>query len=223
MHFLFILLLSSQSTLATTTSSHLSDKSIRTPAGTRYTVEAIDPTNTAETEAQLKSLYGDNNVVIDGHGDESASWTITADGDDLTGTIEALESVRMVQPKDAPQTGTGEGRRRLSRRNNGIYTVFAKKPNCSTDTKATEEFLRSKIQPGTHIYHFSNKNGDITAWWGLRLDPDAKVAVENHEGVGKVSDDPGTNYAQQQNVLEKASSPPQTGTSPPKPSASCLV
>ncbi|KAJ4369257.1 hypothetical protein N0V83_006342, partial [Neocucurbitaria cava] len=166
-----------------------------TPAGTRYTVEAIDPTNTAETEAQLKSLYGDNNVIIDGHRGESASWTITSDGDDLTGTIEALESVRVVQPKDAPQTGTGEGRRRLSRRNNGIYTVFAKKPNGSTDTKATEEFLRSKIQPGTNIYHFSNENGDITAWWGLRLDPDAKAAVENHEGVGKVSDDPGTNYA----------------------------
>lgn len=152
MHFLFILLLCTQSTLATTTSSHLSDKSIRTPAGTRYTVEAIDPTNTAETEAQLKSLHGDNNVIIDSHGDESASWTITSDGDDLTGTIEALESVRMVQPKDAPQIGTGEGHRRLSRQNNGIYTVFAKKPNGNTDTKATEESLRSKIQPGTHIY-----------------------------------------------------------------------
>ncbi|KAF2832790.1 hypothetical protein CC86DRAFT_191 [Ophiobolus disseminans] len=166
-----------------------------TPAGTRYTAEAIDPTDTVETEAHLKSLCGDDNAIFDGYGDESALWTVVSDGDDLTGTIEALESVRMVQREDAPQTGPGISRRRLSSRNNGIYTVFAKIPNGSTDTKATEEFLRSKIQPGTHIYHFSNDNGDITAWWGLRLDPDAKVAVENHEGVGKVSDDSGTNYS----------------------------
>jgi hypothetical protein len=158
MHFLFILLLCSQSTLSSTTSSHLSNKSIRTPAGTRYTVAAIDPTDTAGTEAQLKSLYGDNNVVNNGHSDDYASWTITSDGDDLTGTIEALDSVRMVQRRGAPQTGTGEDRRQRSR-NKGVYTVCAKLPYGSTDTKATEEFLRSKIQPGTNMYHFSKKTG----------------------------------------------------------------
>jgi hypothetical protein len=50
-------------------------------------------------------------MIVNGHGDESASWTITSDSDDLTETIEALESIHMVQPKDVLQRGTGEGRR----------------------------------------------------------------------------------------------------------------
>jgi septum formation inhibitor MinC len=74
---------------------------------------------------------------------------------------------------------------RRSRPNNGMYTVY---PKASSDTKTTEEFLRSKVQSGTHIYHFSNRDGIITAWWGLHIDLDAKVAIQNHEGVWDVED-----------------------------------
>jgi hypothetical protein len=186
MHFLFILLLCTQSILATTSLGDPSDKLISTPAGTRYTVETTDHTKTAETQAQLKNLYGDDNVVIN-DGYDGASWTITLEGDDITKNIEALESVCLVH--------RGQGRRRLSRRDEEVhYIIFPKLPEGSTDTKATEEFLRSKIPSGSEIYHFSD-NGQITAWWGLSLDADAKTAVENHEGVGKVIEDPGLNYS----------------------------
>ncbi|KAH7075066.1 hypothetical protein FB567DRAFT_536098 [Paraphoma chrysanthemicola] len=156
-----------------------------TPAATRYTVEAIDNTKTAGTQAQLKSLYGDDNVVIN-DGYDGASWTIISEGD-ITKSIEALESIRLVQ--------WGQDRRRLSRQAEEIhYIVFPKLPDGSTDTKATEEFLRSKIPSGSEIYHFSD-NGHITAWWGLSLHADAKKAVEDHEGVGEVMEDPGLNYS----------------------------
>jgi hypothetical protein len=183
-YFLFILLLYTQSILATTSLEDPSDKLISTPAGTRYTVEATDHTKTAETQAQLKSLYGDDNVVIN-DGYDGASWTITSEGDDITEIIEALESVRLVH----------RDRRQLSRRDEEVhYVVFPKLPDGSTDTKATEEFLRSKIPSSSEIYHFSD-NGHITAWWGLNLDADAKKAVENHEGVDEVIEDPGLNYS----------------------------
>lgn len=184
MHFLFILLLCTQSILAITSLGDPSDKLISTPAVTRYTVEATDHTKTAETQAQLKNLYGDDNVVIN-DGYDGASWTITSEGDDITKNIEALDSVRLVH--------RGQDRRRLSRRDEEVhYIVFPKLPDGSTDTNATEGFLRSKITSDSEIYHFSD-NGQITAWWGLSLDDDAKRAVENHEGVEKVIEDPGLN------------------------------
>jgi hypothetical protein len=85
----------------------------------------------------------------------------------------------------------GVPHQRRSRQSNGMYKVY---PKASSDTKTTEGFLKSKVQPGTHIYQFSNSNGVTTAWWGLHLDLDSKVAVQNHEGVWDVEDDPGTNY-----------------------------
>ncbi|CAN9415232.1 unnamed protein product [Alternaria alternata] len=186
MHFLSILLLCTQSILATTSLGDPSDKFISTPAITRYTVEATDHTKTAEIQAQLKNLYGDDNVVIN-DGYDGASWTITSEGDDITKNIEALDSVCLVH--------RGQDRCRLSRRDEQVhYIVFPKLPDGSTDTNATEEFLRSKIPSGSEIYHFSD-NGQITAWWGLSLDDDAKKAVENHEGVEKVIEDPGLNYS----------------------------
>jgi hypothetical protein len=204
MHFLFILLLCTQSILATTSLDDTSNNLISTPAGTRYTVEATDHTKTAETQAQLKNLYGDDNVVIkDGY--DGASWTITLECDDITKNIEALESVRLVH--------RGQDRRRLSRRDEEVhYIVFPKLPDGSTDTKATEEFLRSKIPSGSELHHFSD-NGQITARWGLSLDADAKKAVENHEGVGKVIEDPGLNYSRaltRSNVKDTLTTPIST-------------
>ncbi|CAN9481500.1 unnamed protein product [Alternaria alternata] len=120
MHFLSILLLCTQSILATTSLGDPSDKFISTPAITRYTVEATDHTKTAEIQAQLKNLYGDDNVVIN-DGYDGASWTITSEGDDITKNIEALDSVCLVH--------RGQDRRRLSRRDEEVhYIVFPKLP-----------------------------------------------------------------------------------------------
>ena len=99
---------------------------------------------------------------------------------------------KFINETEMPQAANGYSRR--TRRNSSSYIVFPKMPDGSTDTKATEAFLRSKIQPGTNMYHFSD-DVHVTAWWGLRLDPDAKVAVENHEAVGRIIEDPGTNYS----------------------------
>jgi hypothetical protein len=48
--------------------------------------------------------------------------------------------------------------------------------------KRTEEFLRSKIQPGSKFYYYKN-NGQVKGWWRLALDDDAKKAVQEYEGI----------------------------------------
>lgn len=185
MHFLFIILLCTQSILASTGSIHLSDISIRSPAAARYTVEAVDLTKTVEIEAQLRNIYGTDNVVTNEHGGDSATWTITSDGNDITRNIEALELVRLVQPKDAPQSQAGEPHRRLHRRMEGIYTAYAQE---STDTKETEKFLLTKIRPGTELYQIMDDD-DTVAWYHLELDPDAKAAVQGYAGIVEVEDE----------------------------------
>tara|TARA_R110002003_G_scaffold171_3_gene13854 strand:- start:2517 stop:2729 length:213 start_codon:yes stop_codon:yes gene_type:complete len=58
-------------------------------------------------------------------------------------------------------------------------------PIPGSDVKKIDDFIQSKVQRGTHIARI--KDGDrIMAWCGLHLDPEAKNAVENFEGVEEV-------------------------------------
>lgn len=176
MHFLYIFLLCTQSITATTGSGHFSDASIHSPATTRYRVEASDPAKAVETEAQLKSLYGDDKVVFHQRGDKIASWTITSDSDDITKDIEALELVHLIPPRDSTENPE------LVRRDVEKYLAFA---NLAENVTETEEFLRSKMPTGTRVAYF--KRGDhIFGWWNLALDLESFNVVKGYKGIESI-------------------------------------
>ena len=154
-----------------------------------YTVYPIHPgrnDQTTKTETLLKDIYGDTNVVpsqrdIEHHGQVTDSWRVTStDSSDLTTAIKALEGVRRVVRVDLSDT-------HAIRRDDGPN--FVAMANTSFDWHKTEEFLKSKVRNG--IQFFPMKDWDdrsqVVGWYDLALDPDAKTAVEQHEGIHSVS------------------------------------
>ena len=77
-----------------------------------------------------------------------------------------------------------------------LKDVYVAYPSESGDTKKTEEFLRSKIKPGTQIYTLTDMedNEEITAWFQLHLDPEARKEVEDYKGIAEMDDEPGINW-----------------------------
>ncbi|KAF2023719.1 hypothetical protein EK21DRAFT_94700 [Setomelanomma holmii] len=190
MQFLFQLLLCTQSVLATLASSYDPNKWGRGVGESRYTVHATDPTKTTETDALLKSSFGANNVITNQLDNDIATWIITSHGDELTDPINQLDVVRVGDPKTVPQTQSSEPRRRRGRRDDGVCIAV---PVPGSDLNKVEDFIQSKVQPGTDIARITNGNR-ITAWYGLHLGPEAKDAVENFEGVEEVEAEMETNY-----------------------------
>ncbi|KAH7392248.1 peptidase S8/S53 domain-containing protein [Phaeosphaeria sp. MPI-PUGE-AT-0046c] len=129
------------------------------------------------------------------------SWTITSSNNKLAGVIEALEGVQSVnskhrsrdqsdhtlQARDAgsphpvardPESSVSSEPVELVRRDVPWYSCLAN----NTDIQKTEDFLKSKIQPGSR-YLYIKSGKEILGWWKLYLDDDAKKAVEAYEGI----------------------------------------
>ncbi|KAH7075138.1 hypothetical protein FB567DRAFT_597071 [Paraphoma chrysanthemicola] len=89
------------------------------------------------------------------------------------------------QPAPSASTDASNAHPDLSLRDDKTYVVMAENV---TDIKALEDFLKSKVQPGTDFWPFSNndKDGKLVIWHGLILDDAAKAEVESHEGVQRV-------------------------------------
>lgn len=163
-------------------SSHDPNKRDRGAGESRYTVHATDPTKTNETEALLQSSFGADNVMTKQLNNDIPTWTIISHGDDLTDATNQLDAVRVGEPETVPQPQSSEPRRRPGRRDDGVYMAV---PIPGSDVKKIDDFIQSKVQPGTHIARITD--GDhIMAWCGLHLDAEAKNAVENFEGVEEV-------------------------------------
>jgi hypothetical protein len=61
------------------------------------------------------------------------------------------------------------------------YEAYAK---LGTDTKKTEDFLKSRMEEGSHFMPCINLGEEEPfAWYGLRLNSEAKEAVEKYEGI----------------------------------------
>lgn len=65
-----------------------------------------------------------------------------------------------------PQTQPSESSRRLVRRDDGDSVVI---PIQESNLKKIEDFIQSKVQPGTRIARITNEN-QITAWFNLHFD-----------------------------------------------------
>jgi hypothetical protein len=181
MQFWFLLLPSDQFVLATFASSHDPNRPIREDGNRRYIVYATDPSTTAETEALLTRSFGSNNIVPGQLDNGVASWTIISHGEDLTNTINELAAVRTADQEAVPPAQPSEPRNRSGRQDAGIYMVV---PILGSDLKKTEDFIQSKVQPGTKIARVTDESR-ITAWFNLYLDSEAVEAVQSFEGVAE--------------------------------------
>jgi hypothetical protein len=149
---------------------------------TTYTVTPVDRANIYETEALLKDTYGDSNLITERHNGIFISWKVTSSDSQLAGKIEALAGVLKVESDHDPRS---QDRHTLQARDAGRYMVAPKE---GADAQKTEEYLKTQIQPDTRIQTVM-AHGAILAWFNVWLSPEAKQAVENHEGVDEVSDD----------------------------------
>jgi hypothetical protein len=179
MQFLFLLLLCTQSFFATLASSYDPDKWDRGVSEIRYTVHATDPTKTHETEALLKNAFGTDNVIKKQLDNGIPTWSIISHGDDLTDAINQFDVVRIEESATVPQSQSSKPRRRPGRRDYGVYMAV---PIPGSDLKKIDDSIQSKVQPGTEVDRVV-RGERIMAWCGLHLDPEARIAVKNFEGV----------------------------------------
>lgn len=167
------------------------DISARSSGVTTYTVTAVDRADTYKTEALLRSTYGHTNVVTERHNGIFMSWIVTSPDSQLNDAIKALSGVQNVVSK---HENRDDNRHELQIRGesaSAIPTPEELKPrddpwySClanDTDVQKTEEFLKSKVKPGSQFYTMQNRD-EVIGWWRLYLDDDAKKAVEAYEGV----------------------------------------
>ncbi|KAH7064342.1 peptidase S8/S53 domain-containing protein [Paraphoma chrysanthemicola] len=88
-------------------------------------------------------------------------------------------------PAPSPSTGASNIHPDLSLRDDKTYVVVAEHV---TDIKALEDFLKSKVRPGTDFWPSPNNDNDenVAIWHGLILDDAAKAEVESHESIQRV-------------------------------------
>jgi hypothetical protein len=102
----------------------------------------------------MRSVGSDN--IVPGQLDNGvASWTIISNGEDLTNAINKLAAVRTTDQEAVPPAQPSELRNRSGRRDAGIYMVI---PILGSDLKKTEDFIQSKVQPGTKIARVTDES-----------------------------------------------------------------
>jgi hypothetical protein len=167
----------------------LSDTWRRDLAVTHFTVYPKNPTHIpeiTEIETQLKTLCGDANVIRrPGYDDEHSSsfhtWTVTAPASqDMTSLMKDVHSVRLIEPSESAEiTELSLEHVELTRRDVGVYQALA---TTATDIQKTEDFIKSKIEPGSLIRQFKYR-GEVIGWWNLTLSQEAKDAVQKYRGI----------------------------------------
>ncbi|KAF2176957.1 hypothetical protein K469DRAFT_697599 [Zopfia rhizophila CBS 207.26] len=159
------------------------------PRDTFYTVYPTDPSNAdqvANTEKFLQNLYGKEDVIENRNADGLVSWRITLKDGDTTDQLEAHQGLRVVEPEDRPKGVIAKAKRsELARRDDPIYIALASDPDNDEQTKATREFLNSKVTDPNKFIIELHKPGTnkILAWGQLSLNDAAKAEVEGHEGI----------------------------------------
>jgi hypothetical protein len=152
-------------------------------------VYPTDPSNREElkkTEKFLRDTYGGEDVIQNRNSDGLVSWRIILKDGDTTDQLEGHEGLRMVEPEDRQKGFTPKRkskRSELIRRDDPLYIALAKDPNNNEETKATREFLDTKISnPDRKITEL--KLGDqIKAWANIELNDVAKAEVEAYAGI----------------------------------------
>jgi hypothetical protein len=161
-----------------------------------YTAMATTDSDTKETEEFLKSKVQKGIPIFQHKWDGVVSgWFNLALDDNAKKEVERhkgikrlnimrdVESFEALPENDNAQQQSEAKRSEMETQDTPLYRAMAKD---GTNVKATEEFLRTKVKTPDRIYQLG-LNGNVTGWYHLELDPEAKKAVEEYEGIDHVS------------------------------------
>ncbi|ORX91632.1 peptidase S8/S53 domain-containing protein [Clohesyomyces aquaticus] len=161
------------------------------PRDAFYTVYPSDPSNVTqvtETDAFLKLLYGDEDVLQNRNAEGLVSWRLTLKDGDTTEQLEAYHGVYLVETEGRPKAPIANAKRSRPTDYDGpFYGARAANPYNSEETNKTRKFLDSKVVVGTHIAEVT-LDGRILGWGHLALKDAEKAEVENYPGILKPMD-----------------------------------
>jgi hypothetical protein len=143
----------------------------------RYTVVATDPTNAAQvaqTEAQLKNLDDDAEIIPKRTPEGTTVWLFKSNNVDLKEVISSVEGVDLVE-QEVPS--------KLIRRDD-VKKYIASANETGNNIEETEGFLNSKHQGDTNYRQILDDDGTtVLGWKGLFLTNDGAKAVVEYKGI----------------------------------------
>ncbi|KAH4068750.1 hypothetical protein HBI24_149420 [Parastagonospora nodorum] len=158
-----------------------------------YTLTPTSAANTSELEASLTARYGASNLIANRQGGRVLAWTLTSRHYGLAPWLESIDGVQSVENRPIPRALNPTDR-------------FMAVPVPGTDTKATGEFLKSKVKSGTEITTV-RQDGEVIAWFNLFLSAEAFGEVKTHVGVRDVGGDWDTYDLAESDGKERGQSP----------------
>jgi hypothetical protein len=191
-------LLSVASSSASTASASPQSKEKRSDVAARHTQHygalAADDTNITETEEFLRSkVKNPEDILQHSRKDVVYGWynlELDAETKKDVETYGGIKAMRLsktlaefMAPIDNDSSQPDAKRSETVVQDTQLYNATAK---ASSDTKKTEEFLKTKIKSPDRIYQ-QGRDGNVTGWYHLELDLEAKKAVEEHEGIEHVN------------------------------------
>lgn len=151
-----------------------------------FVVYAADPKNTIsllEVDKFLKDLYGKEHVEFN---QAFFSWSVLLQNGETTNALKGHPGIRLGEDEESKRSD-------VVKSDDLWYIALAANPDDDEQTKATREFLQSKIKnPGlkiTELHVPTTKH--VLAWGRLQLTSDAKAAVEGYEGIKALGEDSG--------------------------------
>ncbi|KAF2176958.1 subtilisin-like protein, partial [Zopfia rhizophila CBS 207.26] len=159
----------------------LSNLNLLASRDTSLTVYPTEPQNTGqllEIHKFLKGLYGEERVKFNPQ-DGSLSWSISLHNGDTSDALQGHPGLRLGEETEESK------RSEVVKRDDPYYIAIAANPDDDEQTKATREFLNSKVKnPNQEIIELHKPGTDhVMAWGNLQLTSDAKAAVEGYEGI----------------------------------------
>ncbi|EAT82869.1 hypothetical protein SNOG_09604 [Parastagonospora nodorum SN15] len=162
-----------------------------------YTLTPTSAANTSELEASLTARYGASNLIANRQGGRVLAWTLTSRHYGLAPWLESIDGVQSVENRPIPRALNPTDR-------------FMAVPVPGTDTKATGEFLKSKVKSGTEITTV-RQDGEVIAWFNLFLSAESFGEVKTHVGVRDVGGDWDTYDLAESDGRERDRSSPRNG------------
>jgi hypothetical protein len=160
----------------------------------RYTALPKENADDEKTGEFLKSKIqpGTLMVAVEDQDGRVMAWYNVALSQEAKEEVEKYEGTEKLIPLPSTTSDSASAandrqqseakRSEIVARDITYYTAMATN---DSDTKSTEEFLKSKVQNGIPIFQH-RWDGVVSGWFNLALDDNAKKEVEGHEGIKRV-------------------------------------
>jgi hypothetical protein len=164
-----------------------SDSTVLANEFPRYEAWAKAGTDTKQTGEFLNAqMEVGSRFVPCKDGEEVVAWYDFRLSPEATESVEKYEGIELLMPSDGSQKhynlegslDAGENNK-LAACDRPRYEALPKK---GTNTEKTEEFLKAQVEVGSEVLRLKH-DSELFTWYRLRLSPEAKIAVENYEGI----------------------------------------